>query len=783
MPNKIDQLRYALATAIGIEKLPILLDLSRSLQRLDPSQAIEYATQALEQAKLYGNDTHRANALFTIAASHFYQGNYETSIHFTYQAAEVYKQLSDEFGRAKALNHLGNNYLYLRHYEKALEFYKAALKLKEQIKDSKSISLTYNNIGLVYRNLGQYANALDYHLKALRIEEKLGETTQISTSLNNIGLIYKNLRQYEKALNYLNRALALKRELNDKKGIAGLLNNLGNIYEHTGQPQLALDYYRQALDMIDPPKDRVGYSITLGNLGKVLSSLGDYESSIRYFRQGLELDETLHDKKGIASSRISIGINYIHLAQLDDAERELRQGLEMAQSIGAKDIIKDAYLALSDLYAARHEYQTALDYHRQYAKIKDELFDDQVTERIAELRTRYETEKKEREAEIYRLKNVELAQAKVAAEAASKAKSEFLAVVSHEIRTPLNGVLGMAQLLEETPLNDEQHEMVSAIMESGNILVELISDILDLSSIDSGKIGIESKPFSIEEALTSTCMGYRDQIEEKGLVFEVTLPENVPDQVWGDAARIQKILKHLLSNAVKFTNAGFIKVVATGQVVSPECYQLSVAVQDSGIGIEPALQNQLFDAFSQGDSSITRRYGGLGIGLAIVKRLVDLMKGELHLESTPGHGTTFTVTLPLFIPPAEPDPRPNTLNSTKVLVVDDNRVIQKLFQRMLESLHCRVDIVDNGQKALDKITTNQYDVVLMDVQMPGMDGIEVTQHIIQRLGKKRPKIIAVSATLLPANRHELLTAGVDDLLEKPVRSDMLKTVIDKWTKV
>jgi signal transduction histidine kinase/CheY-like chemotaxis protein len=371
-----------------------------------------------------------------------------------------------------------------------------------------------------------------------------------------------------------------------------------------------------------------------------------------------------------------------------------------------------------------------------------------------------------------------LEEAREEALAASRAKSAFLANMSHEIRTPMNGVIGMTHLLRETPLTAVQKDYLETIQASGEALLAVINDILDFSKMESGKVEIDRAPFNLEAVIEESVKMVSVLAARQGLALRSTIARGTPEALLGDVARTRQVLVNLLGNAVKFTLEGEVLVALSARPLPGDRHELHFAVSDTGIGIPAEELGRLFVPFHQVDGQLTRRHGGTGLGLAICKRLTELMGGTIWAESTVGRGSTFHFTIvgenapsPLRRPAvSHPNRTPAPRQSLRVLVAEDQAVNQHVILVMLKYLGYRADLARNGLEVLAALARQPYDVILMDVQMPEMDGLETTRRIrSQDVGAHQPKILAVTAHAMSGDRERFLGVGIDGYLSKPVQ--------------
>ena len=807
----VDSLELVSQELSGIEKAEALNLLSQEIVSQQPDEAIAYGEEALSIAKVNNNKTIQANALHTIAEGYRLMGNNVNSLEYQLLALQLYKELDDKEGIAKASDDIGRIYRFMGNYSFALEYHLNALELFIELNDKSGIASSLINSGIVYRNLGDINNALENYNKALSISREIYDLGKTVSALISIGNVYWYDEDNENALSFYEEALKISSQPDfsgDHPG--GILNNIGNVNRSIGNYNKALGYYNQSLKITRVLGDKNLIAVTLKNIGITYKELGDYTLAIQYLKESKNLANEIQLVRVIEESLNHLSHCYYAINNYRKAFDFFEEYTELKDSLF--DIKENEKLSILQLNHQMRERE-------QEKKINETSFELEIV-RVRNTRnyiiflsvfiilvalfiwSRYRL--KSSANEELKMLNVELERrveertnrireenerrkiAQEQAEHANEAKNRFLATMSHEVRTPLNAIIGFCDLTIDSNIDKEHQVNLKRVKDSSEHLLALVKDIIDYSQVESGMLELKELSFSISELIESVVNAFYLDSESKKINLSYEIATNIPTYVIGDPGSLRQILYNLIGNAIKFTDKGEVAVLVKQKdtVSDNGLLNLEISVRDSGIGISKLKQKLIFKGFTQGDSGASRRYGGAGLGLTLSKHFVEMMKGRIFVESEKGKGSTFTFNVFLKVDTKKSVKKvlskPPKKVSLHVLVAEDNFLNAQVVKAFLERLGHTSEIANNGLEAVELLEKKDFDAVLMDIEMPEMDGIEATKVIRARKGKvKNPDIhiIALTAHALKKYEEASYDAGMNNYLTKPVDIDQLKETL------
>lgn len=673
-------------------------------------------------------------------------------------------------GKGRGMNLKGWCYWQQGEYDDGVDILQDALKISRDINNKPLQARVLNNLGYIYRDRGDLADALNHFEGALKINEKLGDEVAQSVNLSSIAYLLYDLNDYENALEFALRCLPIFEKANDLHRLNALYHILGNIYFKQEQHLEALRYFEENLRLSE--QDTMMHALAISGLGKVYYKMNDLVNARKHLVDALKESEELSNVEVQIICQFYIGRMMMDEGNYRQAQQHMNAAFELADEYNRKHDVMSVHEALAQLYDKMGDIPKAFYHLKTYEQMKEEIFKQTTFNKIRNLQTRQQVELAQKEKEV--------------AEQTAQLKQQFMANMSHEIRTPMNAIVGMTSLLMSKNPLPEQMKYLKAIQQSADNLLVIINDILDLSKIEAGKIVIEQTDFSLREVTNSVRDMLMFKAEEKGLQFKVNVEESIPVRVIGDPTRINQVLINLAGNALKFTEKGYIEVRVTIQKKAEKKYWLKFEVIDTGIGISPDYVSKIFESFTQAGTDVARKFGGTGLGLTISKQLVELMGGEIGVTSELGKGTTFFAIIPLTQSDVQvveqktsavDEQTMKKLNDVKLLLVEDNEFNRMVAEDTLKELlpGITIDIAINGQEAVDRVQEEHYDIVLMDIQMPVMDGVTATRTIRTTLSAptKDVKIIAMTANVLQEDVAQYFNTGMNAYVSKPFQVDEL----------
>lgn len=870
--NKIDSLKTILVRSKeDTNKVNILNKLSYELNYSDAGSAEEYAFQALEiggELNFQKGIIHAHNNLGIIYKN---IGKFDLAKENCEKSIEICRNIGDSSGMASASNTIGTVNYYLGNYSEALIWYQKSLSIYEQMGLPSREAILINNLGLVYNRLSNYKKALEYYFRSLKIQEENKNLNGAALTLGNIGIIYFNLGNEDKALEYYKKSLAIRLKLNDEFGIAQCYSNMGNVYENHGEPEKAMEYFLKALEIFEAKNDMKNAALTIFCIGYNYLNQSKYEEAIEYLNRSKELCIIFDNKSTLAYTYMNTGLAFLELHQYDKSLENLENGLKLFIEVDDKNNISYSYQSLSKLYEKVGEYKKSLHYFTKYSVLRDSLYNEESSQKIADAEVLYETEKKEtaielltKEKELKNLqldkqktfrnflialsililalaiiaysrfvikrkanellkeKNLALADKNFQIEKQSQkietqseklkdldeAKSRFFANISHEFRTPLmliKGPLSDLMNAEKTELTETELTNLKMSLRNADKLKDLIDQLLDLSKLESGNLLLHTSENNLVPFVKRVIDSFASASRKKTIALN-TDSNDIP--LYFDMEKMEVVVTNLLSNAYKFTpENGHITISITtdenGETAQGSFVKIGIA--DTGSGIDKKSLPHIFDRFYQADDSSVRKYEGTGIGLAITKELVELHGGTISVESEIGVGSTFTVHLPKGTDHLLPDeivdvqetvvhteqketgesdvcPSRETIDESvkikesNILVVEDNFDMRNYIVGHISGTYHVIEAV-NGKEGLEKAIEHVPDLIISDMMMPEMDGVQFLKEIRNNDKTRDIPFILLTARAGEQDRIAGLKAKANDYLTKPFSPEEVKTRI------
>ena len=674
---------------------------------------------------------------------------------------------------------------------------------------------------------GDFYNAKDNLEKALALAKQIGDKKSQGSIYTKIAKVQFIVEEPENALVSLTKATELQREINDYPNLAITYNIRGILHTSKKEYQTALDYLNSAKNLFEQEGlDLLIADVNL-NEAKVYIELEDYKSAKSMLEKTIILAKKHNLPGTLSSAYINSGKVLQKLGNPNLALSMAKQGLELAETNKIPEYINDSYLTLSDIYQENEDYKLSNEYLRKYIELSHSLSDIKRANLSPERKSQFISEYKDSERKqmevkleeadasnnltrittilsialitilslltlsLYKNNNIrlktnnmlhkkndELIIAKEKAELASRTKANFLSTVTHELRTPLYAVTGLTNMLLDEEPKPDQLPHLKSLKFSGDYLLTFINDILQVNKIEANKVELDPEVFHLKKKVENVISALSNSAFDNHTQLHYDYDDSLPLTFMADQLKISQILINLIGNAIKFTKDGdiWVRLKKVNQI--NDHYTIRFEIEDNGIGITKEKQENMFESFSQGSIQINRKYGGTGLGLSIVKGLIEILKGKIYLRSELGKGSTFIFEIPLTYAP-EPviTELPKTLNklnaldltNIKILVVEDNKINQMITRKILNKMNLYCDVVDNGEDAVERVQQEQYDVVLMDIHMPGISGLEATKII--RTFDKELTIFALTAVTLEDKMHEFDEAGFDDIISKPFRQE------------
>jgi signal transduction histidine kinase/CheY-like chemotaxis protein/HPt (histidine-containing phosphotransfer) domain-containing protein len=649
-------------------------------------------------------------------------------------------------------------------YNSGIEILNEALEIANKTGNKTIKAVGHYYLGNIYRDLGDLANVLYNYETALAINQEMGDEYYMAVIQSSISNLLFDFNDLSGALEYALKCLPIFERVNNVNSLLNIHNTLGNIYFKQEKYPDSLRAFEQNLKRSEPGTS--AYIIAESGMGKVYYKMGDLYHAEKFLSSALLKSNEHGNVEVRITCNYYLGSIYMDEDNTNASLEHLNAALVIAEEYKRRQDLMGIHEQLSALYEKIGDIPNAFRFIKTFEKLKDEIFKQNIFNELNNLQVRQQIELARKEKEV--------------AERAAQIKQKFMANMSHEIRTPMNAIVGMTRLILSKDPRPEHLRYLNAIRMSADNLLVIINDILDFSKIEAGKITIENIDFNLREVMQGLYDMLNTKVQEKGIELLIEVAHELPQMVKGDPTKLNQVLINLAGNAIKFTEKGSVEIKAVLQNTSDNQLTVRFDVKDSGIGIAPEYVNTIFDSFTQAGSDITRKFGGTGLGLSISKQLTTLMGGDIIVQSQLNVGSTFSAIIVLEKSELQhevkkeerlDDEKMEKLNKLKILLVEDNEFNRMVAEDTLNEILPGIEIIMavNGQDAVDRLKNELFDIVLMDIQMPVMDGVTATKTIRNTLTgqAQKVKIIAMTANVMQEDVKDYLASGMDSYVSKP----------------
>ena len=620
-----------------------LIDSYKDLSKSNPRKALVSAQDTYEIARKLGFEEGKIKSLILMGESLYVLSEFDLALRKFYEALSPVLDLQIKKYEADIYHNIGNVNQSLSNYQSSLEFYFKSLNIKKDLPDKLSESLTLNNIGIVYKLLNNYPKALEYYLRSLSFKEEFGDRKTVANTLNNIGLMYSTLGENKKSNEYLFKSLKFIDRNNSITDEANVLNNIGMNYKALGNYGKALDYFNESINLIKLTHKTEDESFTINNIGTIFSLLKKEDKAIEKFLECLEISKNIGDRKGEVTSLLNLGVSHLNLKNYSVAENYLKEALELATEIKLKDIKMSSLLQLAELYEAISNFELSLNYYKQYHDLERDLFNTDSHLKSKGLIAQYESEKNRKEYEAAREKNIELEQVIQKLDTLNEEKDHYISIISHDLRDPLSAIYGITDLIiaeQDTTSKEELIEYITSINQSATKVLKILKHLLRINEIESGKLEVYPENLSLDVILSSVIEDYQLRADSKNITLNFIHKSDYT--ILGDKNSLNSVFSNLLSNAIKYSPKDkniFINVSFKDGYILTE-------IKDEGPGLTMKDKEKIFQKFAKLSARPTGGEDSIGLGLSLVKKLVNINNGKVWVESEQGKGASFFVKLP-----------------------------------------------------------------------------------------------------------------------------------------